>query len=152
MTFTAAIVEINDSMFPVNANDYFKESMSEIADSIGYDLTTHIVLPFDETIVKREVARLIDEEGIGLVFVRNRGIYSMNEALFDLEDRSFRDVESWRRSWSRQRILYNDYNHAITLVRDDSFIMNFEGAFTSVSRELIDILAMWKENCISQNS
>lgn len=152
MDFTAVIIEINEYEDTCRKKDFFRETMTEIATELGYKVKNYVTLPFDESMLKREAAKQIDEEKTDLLFVRNRGRYSMNEALFDLEDRSFRDKESWRRSWSRQRILYNEYNHAITVVRDDSFILNFEGEFLSVSEELVDILKMWKENCILQKS
>lgn len=152
MDFTAVIIEINEYGDTCRKKDFFRETMTEIATELGYKVKNYVTLPFDESMLKREAAKQIDEEKTDLLFVRNRGRYSMNEALFDLEDRSFRDKESWRRSWSRQRILYNEYNHAITVVRDDSFVLNFEGEFLSVSEELVDILKMWKENCILQKS
>ena len=152
MDFTAVIIEINENENPCRKEDFFRETMTGIAAELGYKVKNYITLPFDESMLKKEAAKQIDEEKTDLLFVRNRGRYSMNEALFDLEDRSFRDKESWRRSWSRQRILYNEYNHAITVVRDDSFILNFEGEFLSVSEELVDILKMWKENCILQKN
>ena len=152
MDFTAVIIEINENEDPCRKEDFFRKTMTGIATELGYKVKNYITLPFDESKLKKEAAKQIDEEKTDLLFVRNRGRYSMNEALFDLEDRSFRDKESWRRSWSRQRILYNEYNHAITVVRDDSFILNFEREFLSVSEELVDILKMWKENCILQKS
>ena len=152
MDFTAVIIEINENEDTCRKEDFFRETMTGIATELGYKVKNYVTLPFDESMLKREAAKQIDEDKTDLLFVRNRGRYSMNEALFDLEDRSFRDKESWRRSWSRQRILYNEYNHAITVVRDDSFILNFEGEFLSVSEELVDILKMWKENCILQKS
>ncbi len=149
MLFTAAIVEVNDGIFSDYKEDNFRDVMTKIVTKIGYRVKMFKEFPFDENLLKKEVAKLIDIEGVNLVFVRNRGLYSLNDALFDLEDRSFRDLETWRRSWSRQRILYNEFNHAVTLVRETSLIMNFEGEFDGVNRELVDILEMWKRNCVS---
>lgn len=147
-TFTAVIMEINERNSARDGGDAFKEILSGISEKIGYQVVETLELPFDAYAVKKKVADLVDNQSVGLIFVRNRGMYSLNEDLFDLEDRMFRDTDNWKRIWSRQRILYNTFNHAITVVRDHSLIMNFEGEFTTVSGELNEILEMWKENCI----
>lgn len=147
-TFTAVIMEINERNSARKGGDTFKETISEISEKIGYQVVETIELPFDVSAVRKKVADLVDNQFVGLIFVRNRGMYSLNEELFDLEDRMFRDTDDWKRIWSRQRILYNTFNHAITVVREHSLIMNFEGEFASVNGELAEILEIWKENCI----
>lgn len=146
--YTAVIMEIDEGTSMGESKDPFEKIIRELTERVGYQVTKSLALPYDASAIKRKVANLIDEEQAGLIFVRNRSWYSLNEELFDLEDRELRETRSWKRIWSRQRILYNDVNHAITVVRGDSLIMNFEGDFTSVSEELVEILEMWKENCI----
>lgn len=146
--FTAAIVEVDKEGALTIEEPLFLDAIRKVTENIGYSIIKVSKITENPDTVRQCVAKLVDEDHIDLIFVRNRGRYSINEVLFDLEDRSFRDQESWKRMWSRQRILYSTFNHAITVVRDCTWILNFEGTFTAIGEELTDILKAWKEQYV----
>lgn len=146
--FTAAIVEVDKEGAAETEETLFSDAIRNVTEKIGYSVTKVLKITENPDTVRKCVANLVDENHVDLIFVRNRGRYSINEVLFDLEDRSFRDQEDWKRMWSRQRILYSTFNHAITVVRDHTWILNFEGTFTNIGEELTDILKSWKETYI----
>lgn len=146
--FTAAIVEVHKEDVSEAEETLFFDAICSVTEKIGYSLVKILKITENPDTVRNSTAKLVDEDHIDLIFVRNRGRYSINEVLFDLEDRSFRDQEDWKRMWSRQRILYSTFNHAVTVVRDHTWILNFEGTFTTIGEELTDILKSWKETYI----
>lgn len=146
--FTAAIIEVNKEDLLEEEEALFFDAIHNVTEKIGYSLVKVLKITENPDVVRKSTAKLVDEDHIDLIFVRNRGRYSINEILFDLEDRSFRDQEDWKRMWSRQRILYSTFNHAVTVVRDNTWILNFEGTFTAIGEELTDILKSWKETYI----
>ncbi len=142
---TAAIIKFGGNREKDGLEDTQILEMKSVLEQVNFDVTETLSVPADSRELRQHLLRLTDDEQVNVIFISNRTGSSENDQLFELEERYVLEESRWMRRWSRQRILYNDYDHAITVVRGRTLIMNFEHEFCVTGKELPDILDSWRE-------